>query len=832
MNDAAEAAALWRSGRRQEARILCETLAAQQDVEALSLLAEFCVAADQLPAAVANLHRLLQLRESDAAVHRRLGNALLAQGLVESAVASYRRALDIEPGSARGHGNLGQALMRLRSVQAAESEFRRAIELDPSYAIAHNNLGNIHQQRRNFEQALACYQRALALDARLLEAHHNCANALLQLNRPTEALEYYDRVVELRPASVDVWWHRGNALSKLKRFEDAVESYERGLQIRPEHAALLSNCASALLRVNRPEQALEYCQRALKLEHGMPEAFNNLAGALRALHRFEEAQTACERSLALGDGNHRVLALSNMANVMLAQKRVSEAIGFCDEALALRVELAEARHQRAGALMLDRRPAEAAREYLQILTIDPGEFPFAQGLALNARLTGCDWDGFEETCAQVTETVRAGRSAIPPFVFLAISDAPDLQQQCASFFVDNQRLLQAKVTAGWTRETRPKLHLAYLSCDFHQHATAMLTAGLFEQHDRNRFETLLVSFGPADDSVLRQRLQSGCDRFADVRGMSDAQVVGLLRTLEIDIAIDLKGHTADSRPEILARRVAPIQVSYLGYPGTMAMEQIDYLLADRIVLPAEQQRWYTEQIVYLPDSYQVNDARRVLPQILPSRIEAGLPPDGFVFCCFNNNWKINPTIFDVWMELLRIVPKSVLWLLQDNDTAARNLRREAGRRGIATERLIFAPRLTVEPHLARHALADLFLDTLPYNAHTTCSDALWTGVPVLTCLGRSFAGRVAASLLHAVGLPQLITADLQQYRERALELAGDPEQLAALRSHLVQGRQTHALFDTERFCRHLEQAYITMWEGHQRAEPPLGFTVPPRSGVT
>jgi protein O-GlcNAc transferase len=818
-----QAISLWRAGRQQDARMLCEGLAAERNPEALSLLAELCVAAGEVSEATRHLQDLSRLAPSDAAVHRRLGNALLAQGSAAEAAASYRRAIALEPANARAHGNLGQALMQLGNANSAAVHYRRALELDPNYAIAHNNLGIVHFEQQRYDDALACYQRAVELNPGFAQAHHNCGNALLKLKRYEQALGHYERAVALEASLADSWFHRGDALAALKRAEPAVESYQHALTLKPDHAGLLCNCASALLTLKRPEDALACCERALQIDPAMPEVHNNLAGAWRALHAYEQAEAACRRALELKAGYAE--ALSNLGNLMLAQRRAGEAIGYCDQAIALQPSLAEAHHQRAGALLIDKRPDEAAASYERLLSLDPTTYGFARGTALYARLVGCDWDDYDRRRGEICQAVAAGETVMQPFSFLAICDEPALQLQCARAYVTDQRLDQ--YPAAWTgaRYQHDRMRVAYLSADLHQHATADLAAGLFESHDRGRFETVAISYGPDDGSAMRRRLIGAFDQFIDVRAVGDAQVVELMRSLEIDIAVDLKGYTSDCRPGILARRAAPVQVSFLGYPGTTALKQIDYVIADQTVLPPPLQQFYTEQVVYLPHCYQVNDARRVLPSQLPTREEVGLPASAFVFCCFNNNYKISPSTFDLWLQLLRAVPGSVLWLLNDNEVAVANLRREAARRAVGSERLVFAPRVPVEQHLARHQLADLSLDTLPYNAHTTCSDALWAGLPVLTCPGQTFQGRVAASLLQAMGVPELIATDQAHYRQLALGLAFDRGRLSGLRSRIEQARRAQPLFDTARFCRYLEDAYETMWRRQLQSEPPIGFAV-------
>ena len=365
-----------------------------------------------------------------------------------------------------------------------------------------------------------------------------------------------------------------------------------------------------------------------------------------------------------------------------------------------------------------------------------------------------------------------------------------------------------------------------VSADFHAHATATLMAGIFEAHDRRRLETVAISFGPDDGSAMRARLKQDFDRFLDVKSESDANIAALMRREEIDIAVDLKGYTSEARPAIFAFRPSPVQINYLGFPATMSADFMDYLLADRFIVPPEHEAFYAEKIVRLPHSYQPNDRTRPISAVTPNRAEAGLPETGFVFCCFNNSFKIVPRMFDIWMRLLREIDGSLLWLLEDNAAATANLKREAAQRGIAPERLIFAPRAKLEDHLARHRLADLFLDTLPYNAHTTASDALWTGLPVLTCMGGTFAGRVAASVLNAAGLPELVTLCLDDYEALALSLARDPARITAMKTKLVQSRETSPLFDAARFARHLESAYTTMWKRSQRGEKPAAFDVP------
>ena len=413
-----------------------------------------------------------------------------------------------------------------------------------------------------------------------------------------------------------------------------------------------------------------------------------------------------------------------------------------------------------------------------------------------------------------------------PFSVFALPSSLDLQRKASEIWVNAKCPPSGALEKISKLSPHQRIRIGYFSADFHNHPVAFLMAELFERHDRSKFELIAFSFGPDTDDDIRRRLKVAFDKFIDVRNMSDRDVALLARSLEIDIGVDLKGFTEDARTNIFAMRAAPIQVNYLGYPGTMGADYIDYLIADPMLIPASHQSHYTEKIVYLPNSYQPNDRKRQISDKAFTRSELGLPQQGFVFCCFNNNYKITPDVFDSWMRILAHVEGSVLWLLEDNEIAARNLKKEASVRGIDPDRLVFAPRMALADHLARHRMADLFLDTLPYNAHTTASDALWAGLPVLTQIGETFAGRVAASLLNAVHLPELVTTTRDDYEALAIELATNPAKLASIKQKLADNRLTTPLFDTELFTKHIEAAYTTMYERYQADLPPDHIHVP------
>jgi predicted O-linked N-acetylglucosamine transferase (SPINDLY family) len=465
------------------------------------------------------------------------------------------------------------------------------------------------------------------------------------------------------------------------------------------------------------------------------------------------------------------------------------------------------------------RQAAAIADLDRALALD-ARAPNAYSARLHAQLQIADWRGLDARLALLATRVARERIVENPFYVLTLEDSGWLQRRAAETWAREEFAEQGALGPIGVRAAGERIRVGYFSADYRDHATMHLMAGLLELHDRDRFEVTGFSFGPAVRDAVRARVESACERFIDVGHRSDREVAGLSRELGIDIAVDLKGYTGDARPGIFAHRAAPVQVGYLGYPGTLGAAYVDYLIADRTVVPEGSEGYYREQLLYLPDSYQVNDAKRRIAVRRYEREELELPREGFVYCCFNSNYKILPATFGVWMRILGRVPGSVLWLLEDNAEAAKNLRAAAAGHGVQPERLVFAPRVVVGEHLARHRCADLFLDTLPCNAHTTASDALWAGLPVLTCLGEGFAARVAGSLVRAVGLPELITESLAAYEELAVQLAGDAERLGALRARLERNRGTAPLFDTLRYTRHLESAYALIHARRLAGLPP------------
>ena len=748
-------------------------------------------------------------------------------------------------------------VIKLQQAKYAEAEglFGEALRSDPASASALNNLGSAQLGLGRHENALASFDRALVIDPESTDAFVNRAAALQSLGRAAEALASYDKALTLRPDSVLALLGRANVLHALGQHDAAMAGYVQVLKIRPDHVDALSGIAHSLTVAGRVEEAIDAYGKAIAVRPGNAGLLNERANALHQMGRFAEALADADNALAVEP--HSLAALISRGNALHALGRSEEALSDYDKAIDLapdfaggpfnrgivlhalgRLDEAIAAYQWATGIKPDflpalfncavlqsqqNRHAEALASYRQIVAIDP-DYPHAAGNVALEQAHSCAWDGRAQIVAHVNESVALGKPVVVPHAFLAMSDNAEAQLRCARSLIALHH--PASPYPRWTGEVykHDRIRLAYLSADFHEHAVAFLIAGLLEQHDHRRFEVSGVVFGPDHPSPMRSRIEPTFDRVVDVRRKNDEEAADLLREMEIDIAIDLMGFTRHSRTNILACRPAPIQVNYLGYPGTMGAEYMDYIIADRFVIPEAQRRHYAESVVYLPGSLQVNDCKR-RAAATPSRVAAGLPPEGFVFCAFNNSYKLTPDIFSIWMRLLQSVPGSVLWLIAGSPSVAENLRHEALDRGVAPSRLVFAPRLRYEEYLAQYRLADLFLDTLPYNGGATISDALWAGLPVVTCPGEAFGSRYGGSLLHAVGMSELISDSLADYELLALQLATDLPRLAAIRQKLAGNRDRCPLFDTDRFRRNIEAAYVTMWEKYQRGERPSSFAV-------
>lgn len=647
-----------------------------------------------------------------------------------------------------------------------------------------------HFQAGRLPPAEAALRRVIALQPNHPDGLHLLALIAASAGRHAEAADLLRKLIAVAPNFAEAHYNLGRVHRSLGQIEEAVACYRRATSLKPDFADAHCNLGNALRDVRRLDDAVASCRRAIALRPDFVEALGNLGNALRDLGRFEEAAASYRRVVAIKPDLAE--AHFNLGMTLRDIGQVDEAMSCLGRALALKPDYLEALDE----LVFLRRKA-------------------------------CDWAGLDSDAARMMELAERGRGVVRPFHVLCTTASPELH------LVTARRWARARVVDGGRpfAHARPdadrRIRVGYLSADFHAHATAYLMAELFERHDRQRFETFGYSCGRDDGSAMRRRLQAGFHHFIDLQSVSDGDAAKRIHGDGIDILVDLKGYTQNARPGILARRPAPIQVNWLGYPGTVGADFDDYILVDPFVVPPDRQPFFAEKLVHLPHCYQPNDSKRSIAERLPTRADCGLPDDAFVFCCFNHDYKITPRFFAIWMRLLTAVPGSVLWLLGDDWAMRRNLAREAAARGVDPARLVFALRLPLADHLARHRLADLFLDTLPYNAHTTASDALWAGLPVLTVVGECFPGRVAGSLLHAVGLPELVTQSEEDYEALAVKLATDTAFLGHLRQRLAANRRTAPLFDCAGFARALENAFEIMWQRWRSGAPPAAFPVPP-----
>jgi len=783
------------------------TLDPRSDV-ACSNLAIIAAGRGNLTLAEQLFRQAVNLRPDDARGHHNLGSLLQQCGRPAEAVAAHQRAIALKSDYHEAYFGLGNALKLEGRLDEALVAYRHVTALKPDHAEAFNNVGVVLQQQGKSDLALAAYTRATELRPTYAEAYFNLGAALQEIRKLEDAVAAYRQAIVLRPDIAAGHNNLGTVLQELGLHEEALTAYAAAIERNPVYAEAHYNRGVTLQTLNRPTEALAVYRSAIALRPTYIDAINNAGIVLQILGRLHEAVLAHRQVLALNPEHAETW--NNLGVALLAQSLLEEALAAFQRATAIKPDYAEAFYNEGNALrelgVLD----GAIAAYQKALQLRPDYADAFSQLAYH-RWRACDWTDHEASQDQLLQMVREGTARVPPFYLLSTPASPADQLACAQQWV--APLLQPAGEAfPPLREPRPRIRLAYLSGDFHEHATADLTAELFERHDRDRFEVVAYSYGRDDHSPMRRRLERAFDRFVDIAPLSHRNAAERIHEERVDILVDLKGYTHGARPQIMAYRPAPVQVNYLGYPATMGADFIDYIVVDSFVVPSDQQPFFTERLVHLPGCYQASDTRRIIATTAPPRADCGLPRDAFVFCCFNNSYKITPAFFEVWMRLLNAVRGSVLWLLAHNDLVRRNLRREAEQRGVDPDRLVFAAVVPRPEHLPRHRHADLFLDTLPCNAHTTANDALWDGLPILTCAGTTFAGRVAASLLTNLGLPQLIAASLPDYERLACELASEPERLLGIRNALAQRRASGTLFDCAQFTRQLEAAYLQMWE--------------------
>ncbi|UXH77389.1 tetratricopeptide repeat protein [Roseateles amylovorans] len=713
--------------------------------------------------------------------------AAFQRGQWREAARGYEQVLRQDPDHALSLHRLGAIAVQEQQPAEAIQRLTRALALAPD-ATSFLRLGNLLAAHGDWDAAQHCYAASCQLQPQHALAQYNWGVALQELDRTDDAIAAFERAITLDGAYADAYYGLGLAYKRNAAFDAALIAFDCAAGLAPEQARFPIERARTLHKLGRDEEALAALE-GLSAPPPLDADIHNLRGiTYRHLGRSADAMAAYD--LALAAQPDALEPLYNRANLRLLARQFPGALADFDRAVALKPEV----------------------EWLA-------------GLQLYTAMHLYDWRAFDQRLATLMAELAQQRPSVQPLALQCMVDDPAAHQQAARLWMDRQRVAGDGATWPLQPKADGRYRIAYISRDFRSHPVSFLAAELFELHDRERFEVIGINYGPVREDDLQHRLRAAFDGFMDVATLQDKQIAELCRSLQVDIAIDLSGFTEGARSGIFAWRAAPIQVLYLGYLGTSGSAVYDYLIADRILIPTEARAHYDEQILFLP-SYQVNDRRRPWPERAASRAELGLPEDAFVFCCFNNPCKLTPAVFRTWADILAQVPGSVLWVLEEDPQAAVNLREHASSLGIDPQRIVLADRTRRENYLARLGAADLFLDTLPYNAGTTASDALWMGLPVLTQIGQSFCARMAASLLHAVDLPQLIAHSTADYVATAVRLAHDADELAAIRHRLKTGRNECALFDTPAFTRNLEAAYLAALHRHANGQPPIDIQLP------
>jgi len=797
------------------------------------------------------IQRAIQICPESAPYHNSLGMVLRELGRPNEAVSCYQRALALDPNLVESHNNLGVLLQDLNRLEEAASHFRKALTLRPDIAELYNNMGNVCQAHLQPEKALPYYQKAIEISSDYAEAYYNLGNAYQEMGRFYEALDNYNQAIKFHADYPEVFYNMGNAYQGLEKPVEAIQCYQKALALNPESIEALINMGIALENQGKHEEANSLLKKGLEIDPSSSEihyylgvtyqnqgkldmalasfkmalelnpkhtnAWHHMGIVYQEQGRMAQALTCYKKTLELKPDYPEVY--HNKGMVLQRLGKTEEAIQSFKKALDLKAGLSQTHVSLGNAFKEKGRLNESLAYYRKAIEKDPNNAKAHSHLLHQARET-CDWNIVDDLVAKLdlltkTSLERGEKTAEMPFLSLMRETDPSIYLAIARSWSRSISQKMSNITLPFSFKDRgipkEKITVGYLSNTFRNHPGSHLILGLFRLHNRNDFNVLCYSYGENDGSHYRKRIEQDCDRFADLRDMSHADAADLIYKDEVDILVDLRGHTRGNR-FISALRPAPIQISYLGYPGTTGADFYDYLITDKTVSPEEHVQYYSEKFVYMPHCYQINDREQPISRKIWEKKDFHLPEKSFVFCSFNGPNKIEPVMFDVWMRILLKVPGSILWLLKVNEIAEKNLRREALSRGVNPERLVFSEGLPKSEHLARFKLADLALDTRIYNGHTTTSDALWAGVPVVTLKGRYFPARVSASILGAVGLPELVTHSIDEYETLAVRLANHFNELKELKQKLAKNRLTEPLFDTPRFTRNLEKAYKQMWE--------------------
>jgi len=770
----------------------------------------------QLEESVKMFETAVIIKPDYAEAYKNLGISFKSLGQLDAAVQSFKQAIIIERGFVDAHYNLAVTLKELGQLNDAAKSYKKVITINPNFAEAHNNLGNVLKDLEYLDDAVKSYKKAITINPNFAEAHNNLGNVLKDLEYLDDAVKSYNKAITINPNFAEAHNNLGNVLKDLEYLDDAVKSYNKATTIVPNFAEAHYNKGIVLKKLKKLDDAVKSFKKAIALKPGFAEAHNNLGSSFYGLGQFSEAIECFDRVFSINPNSSE--AHNNLGSVLTDLHRTNEAIKCYEKAIEIKPDYAEA-FANLGAIYRSRKILDKALVCFERANMINPKMDFIFGDIVNTKMKLCIWGDWPKLLEELKNRVNDNKKVLQPFALLGLIDDPELHGKASKLFANYFYPQNHDLPKIGRYPKHKKIRIGYFSADFRVHAVATLTAELYETHDRNRFEIHAFSFGPDTKDEMNLRIKAGVDHFHDVRTMSFKETVELSRSFEIDIAIDLGGYTAKARTAIFAMSAAPIQVSYIGYLGTMGASYYDYLVADPIMIPEKNQKYYSEKIAYLPN-FQVNDSKESPPEIFFTRQDLGLPKEGFVFCCFNNTYKITPTTFDSWARILKNVKGSVLLIFAKDKSTKENLTKEITLRGVDSKRLIFGDRLARPEYLARYRVADLFLDTCPYNAGTTASDALRMGLPVLTLKGNSYPSRMAASIVNAVNLSELITTSYEEYESLAIELAMNPKKLNTIKDKLVANLSKAPLYNTPLFTRNLESAYTMMYERYQNGIGP------------
>ena len=770
----------------------------------------------KLKASIKSFEKALSIKPDYAEANNNIGSVFKELGQSDNAIMSFKKAIQIKPDYFEAHYNLGQTFQDLDNIEASVSSYEEALVIKPNFAELHNNLGVIYQGIGEIDSARQHLEDAVRIMPEFVEAFNNLGNIYKELNLHERAINCYKNAVAINPDLADGYFNLGSVLQEQKQFDLAINSFEMAISIDPNFSAAYFNIGNILQDLGQLDEAVQSYQKTLKIKQDNTEAYYELGLTFMQLGKLDASIDSYKKALLINPNYGDVH--NSLGNVFNQVGQLEEALLSYENALSISPEYPEV-YFNLGNLMLDLNQLDkAVANYEYALKLKPG-IDCNFGNLFHTKMHLCSWDDFSNNLEELLKKINHNEKTISPFALSALIDDAKIQLKNAVVFAKEKLPKNNILSKIKNYSNHKKIRIGYFSADFREHPVSYLTAELYELHDRGQFEIYAFSFGPDTQDVMNLRIKKGVDNFYDVHTMSYKDIVLLSRSLEVDIAIDLGGFSANNRLEIFAMNVAPVQINYLAYPGSLGADFIDYIVADKILIPKDQKCNYSENIIYLPNCYMPQDSSRQISDKPITRWDCNLPEDSFVFCCFNNTFKITPKEFDIWMRLLSKIDGSVLWLIETNNLSEVNLKVEAKKRGIEPDRLIFAKKIAVEEHLSRQKLADLFLDTFNFNAHTTASDALWVGLPVLTKIGKGFAARVASSLLTSLEVPELITTSEKEYETLAIDLAMNPEKLSLIKKKLVDKRITAPLFDTIAYTKNLENAYIKAYKLYSNGLP-------------